>query len=115
MNDQIDTLLSELRRFPPPPAFAAHAVATKDLYSAGRQWQQFWEQQARALQWIQPWKQVLDWQLPHARWFVDGKLNASANCVDRHLSGPRRNKAAIVWEGEPGDRRVLTYWDLARE
>ena len=58
---------------------------------------------------------MLDWQPPHARWFVDGKLNASANCIDRHLNGPRRNKAAIVWEGEPGDRRVLTYWDLARE
>jgi acetyl-CoA synthetase len=115
MNDQIDTLLSELRRFPPPPAFATHAVATQELYSAGKQWQHFWEQQAQALQWIQPWKRVLDWQLPHAQWFVDGKLNASANCLDRHLSGPRRNKAAIIWEGEPGDRRVLTYWDLARE
>ena len=67
------------------------------------------------LDWIAPWNQVLDWRPPHARWFVDGKLNAAANCLDRHLDGPRRNKAALIWEGEPGERRVLTYWDLARE
>jgi acetyl-CoA synthetase len=58
---------------------------------------------------------VLDWNPPHARWFVGGQLNVAANCLDRHLDGPQRNKAAIIWEGEPGDRRVLTYWDLARE
>ncbi|HEX2251346.1 MAG TPA: AMP-binding protein, partial [Gemmatimonadales bacterium] len=115
MNDQIDTLLSEQRRFPPPRGFAARAAATQALYDAGRDWQRFWEDQARSLEWMSPWSQVLDWKLPHSRWFVDGKLNASANCLDRHLSGPRRNKAAIIWEGEPGERRVLTYWDLARE
>ena len=115
MNDQIDTLLSEQRRFPPPREFAARAAATDSLYEAGRDWKKFWEQQARELDWMAPWSRVLQWELPHARWFVDGKLNASANCLDRHLSGPRRNKAAIIWEGEPGDRRVLTYWDLARE
>ncbi len=115
MNDQIDTLLSEQRRFPPPRGFAARAAATDSLYEAGRDWKKFWEQQARELEWIAPWSRVLEWELPHARWFVDGKLNASANCLDRHLNGPRRNKAAIIWEGEPGERRVLTYWDLARE
>jgi acetyl-CoA synthetase len=62
-----------------------------------------------------PWSRVLEWSPPHAKWFVGGKLNASVNCLDRHLTTPRRNQAAIVWEGEPGDRRVLTYWDLARE
>jgi acetyl-CoA synthetase len=61
------------------------------------------------------WTRVLDWKPPHAKWFIGGKLNASANCLDRHIRGPRRNKAAIIWEGEPGERRVLTYWDLARE
>ncbi len=61
------------------------------------------------------WTRLLDWKPPHAKWFVGGKLNASANCLDRHLRGPRRNKAAIIWEGEPGDRRVLTYWELSRE
>ena len=115
MNQQIDTLLSETRRFPPPDAFAARAAATAALYQAGRNPQAFWEEQARTLDWISPWTRVLDWQLPHARWFVDGKLNASANCLDRHLAGWRRNKAAIIWEGEPGDRRVLTYRELARE
>ncbi len=115
MSDQIDTLLSEQRRFPPPPGFAARAAATEALYQAGRDWKKFWEQQARELEWIAPWDRVLEWELPHARWFVGGKLNASANCLDRHLDGPRRNKAAIIWEGEPGERRVLTYWDLARE
>ena len=115
MNEQLDTLLSETRRFPPPEAFAAKAAATDALYAAGRDWKKFWSEQAQALDWISPWSRILDWQPPHARWFLDGKLNASANCIDRHLSGPRRNKAAIIWEGEPGDRRVLTYWDLARE
>ena len=115
MNEQLDTLLSEQRRFPPSPAFQAHAQATEALYAAGRDWKAFWEEQARGLEWISPWSKVLDWQPPHARWFVDGKLNASANCIDRHLNGLRRNKAAIIWEGEPGDQRVLTYWDLARE
>jgi acetyl-CoA synthetase len=115
MNEQLDTLLSETRRFPPPPDFANRAAATAALYTAGRDAEQFWEEQARALEWISPWKQVLEWDLPHARWFSGGTLNVSSNCIDRHLSGPRRNKAAIVWEGEPGERRVLTYWDLSRE
>jgi acetyl-CoA synthetase len=116
MTDQIDTLLSEQRRFPAPAEFAARAAATQELYDrAARDREGFWEEQARALDWIAPWTRVLDWQPPHARWFVDGKLNAAANCLDRHLAGPRRNKAALIWEGEPGDRRVLTYWELARE
>ncbi|MGH7499887.1 MAG: AMP-binding protein, partial [Gemmatimonadales bacterium] len=116
MTDQIDTLLSEQRRFIPSPEFARQANATRALYAAGaKDPESFWADQAGELDWIEPWRQVLDWKLPHAQWFVGGKLNASANCLDRHLDGPTRNKAAIVWEGEPGDRRVLTYWDLARE
>jgi acetyl-CoA synthetase len=116
VTDQLDTLLSEQRRFPAPPGFAGQANATTALYEAAdRDRETFWAQQARALDWIEPWKKVLEWKLPHAKWFVGGKLNASANCLDRHLDGPTRNKAALIWEGEPGDRRVLTYWDLARE
>jgi acetyl-CoA synthetase len=115
MGDQIDTLLSEKRRFPTTAEFAARAAGTTALYAAGQDWKRFWEDQARALDWMSPWTQVLDWKPPHAKWFVDGKLNASVNCLDRHLRGPRRNKAAIIWEGEPGERRVMTYWDLARE
>ncbi len=116
MTDQLATLLSEQRRFPPSPAFAAAAQGTGALYEAGnRDRAEFWAEQARALDWMRPWDRVLDWDLPHAKWFVGGQLNAAANCLDRHLLGPSRNKAAIIWEGEPGDRRVLTYWDLARE
>ncbi|HSE68151.1 MAG TPA: AMP-binding protein, partial [Gemmatimonadales bacterium] len=116
MTDQISTLLSETRRFPPPAEFAKAAAATSEIYGAAKRDRLlFWEDQARALEWIKPWKTVLEWTPPHAKWFVGGQLNVSSNCLDRHLSGPRRNKAAIIWEGEPGDRRVLTYWELHRE
>jgi acetyl-CoA synthetase len=116
MTDQLDTLLTERRQFPPPAAFAAEANGTAALFeAAARDPEEFWAEQARALDWMRPWDRVLDWTPPYARWFVGGKLNVSANCLDRHLAGPLRNKAAILWEGEPGDRRVLTYWDLARE
>jgi acetyl-CoA synthetase len=116
MTDQLDTLLSEQRRFPPPAEFAAQANAKTDLYEhAKRDRLGFWAEEASNLDWMAPWTEVLEWSPPHAKWFVGGKLNVSANCLDRHLEGPRRNKAAIIWEGEPGDRRVLTYWDLARE
>jgi acetyl-CoA synthetase len=116
MADQLDTLLSEQRRFPPPAEFAAAANATEALYrTAARDHQGFWAEQARALQWIRPWDRVLEWTPPHAKWFVGGKLNVSANCLDRHLGGPTRDRAALIWEGEPGERRVLTYQDLARE
>ncbi len=116
MTDQLDTLLSERRRFPPPPDFARNAVAQPEIYErAARDPEGFWAAEAATLDWITPWSRVLEWNPPHARWFTGGRLNVAANCLDRHLTGPRRNKAAIVWEGEPGDRRVLTYWDLARE
>ncbi|MGE0442540.1 MAG: acetate--CoA ligase [Gemmatimonadales bacterium] len=116
MSEQISTLLDEQRRFPPSAEFAAQANATAGLYQdAARDREAFWAEQARQLDWMAPWKTVLDWQPPHAKWFVGGKLNVSANCIDRHLAGARRNKAAIIWEGEPGDKKVLTYWDLARE
>ena len=116
MDTHLSTLLSEQRRFPPPADFAAQALGTPDLYrQAAADRLKFWEDQAGALEWIAPWTTVLDWQPPHARWFVGGKLNVSTNCLDRHLTGPRRNKAALIWEGEPGDRRTLTYWELAQE
>ena len=109
MNEQLDTLLSEQRRFPPPEAFAAEALAGPGLYEAGADAERFWESQARELDWMAPWSRVLDWKPPHARWFVDGKLNASANCLDRHLAGPRRNKAAIVWEGVAREPFVVAF------
>ncbi len=116
MTDQLSTLLTESRRFPPPADFTRQANAQPGIHEAAQADRLgFWEAQARALDWIAPWSAVLDWKPPHARWFVDGKLNVSANCVDRHLKTARRNKAAIIWEGEPGDRRTITYWELHRE
>jgi acetyl-CoA synthetase len=116
MTDQLATLLSETRRFPPSPEFAAQANAQPAVYQAAQADRlHFWEEQARALDWITPWQRVLEWTPPHAKWFLGGQLNVSANCIDRHLKTARRNKAAIIWEGEPGDRRTLTYWELHRE
>lgn len=77
--------------------------------------QGFWAEQAKNLDWFTPYHTVLEWDAPWAKWFVGGTLNASYNCVDRHLKTWRRNKAAIIWEGEPGEQRVLTYRDLYRE
>jgi acetyl-CoA synthetase len=75
----------------------------------------FWAREAKELVWRKPWSKVLDWKPPFAKWFVDGKLNVCENCVDRHAEGPRKNKAAILWEGEPGDKRVITYGQLQKE
>ena len=114
---QIDALLHENRHFDPPQAFAAaaHVRDPKVYDEAARDPEAFWAAFAAELEWSTPWTQVLDWQPPHAKWFVGGKLNASVNCLDRHVRGWRRNKAAIIWEGEPGDRRTITYWELYRE
>ncbi|HTM03321.1 MAG TPA: acetate--CoA ligase [Vicinamibacterales bacterium] len=117
MPDEISNLLQEDRRFPPSDAFRAHAhVRDAGVYErAEKDPEAFWAGFASELEWMTPWTQVLEWKPPHAKWFVGGKLNASVNCVDRHIRTARRNKAAIVWEGEPGDRRTLTYFDLYRQ
>ncbi|MBK6488923.1 MAG: acetate--CoA ligase [Gemmatimonadetes bacterium] len=110
----IDVLLHEDRTFPPSDAFsrAAH-TSTPDLYARGAaDFEAFWAEQALRLDWITPWKTVLRWDPPRASWFEGGTLNVAHNCVDRHVASARRNKAAIIFEGEPGDRRTLTYWDL---
>jgi len=114
---EISDLLKENRSFPPSDAFRAQAnVRDAGIYErAERDPEGFWAGFASELDWITPWTQVLDWQPPHAKWFVGGTLNASVNCVDRHVRTARRNKAALIWEGEPGDRRTLTYFDLYRQ
>jgi len=122
MSSPIESVLKESRLFPPPADFAAKAHI-KSMAEYERLWQRgkddpegFWaEQAARKLHWFKKWDRVLDWKPPHAKWFVGGTTNASFNCLDRHLTGPRKNKAALVWEGEPGDSRVLTYHQLHRE
>jgi acetyl-CoA synthetase len=113
----IDALLNETRFFDPPADFKASALVRDEAVyeEAARDPEKFWASFAKELDWIAPWTRVLDWKAPHAKWFVDGKINAAVNCVDRHVRTGRRNKAAIIWEGEPGDRRTLTYWDLYRE
>jgi acetyl-CoA synthetase len=114
---EIEGLLDENRRFAPPKTFsdAARAADPAVYESADKDPQGFWESFARELDWQKPWDTVLEGRGPDARWFVGGKLNASVNCLDRHVLGPRRNKAALIWEGEPGDRRTWTYFDLWRE
>src|SRR6059036_217874 len=113
----IEALLKEKRKFPPPAAFVKNAVMNrKAIYAeAQRNFVKFWEGRARELHWFKPWKKALEWKPPYAKWFVGGKLNVAYNCIDRHVTGPRKTKAALIWEGEPGDSRVLTYWDLFRE
>ena len=113
----IEALLREDRKFPPPPDFAKEAIANDPgIYDrAAKDPEGFWAGMAKELHWFKPWDKVLQWDPPFAQWFVGGKLNVSYNCLDRHLDGPRRNKAALIWEGEPGDWKVYTYWDLHRE
>ena len=113
----IDALLQEDRTFPPPEEFRNQAnIADPGVYEeALRDPEGFWARFAEELDWFKKWDQVLDWNPPHAKWFLGGQLNVSYNCIDRHLKGPRRNKAAIIWEGEPGDWKVYTYRDLYRE
>ena len=121
----IESMLKEKRSFKPDPAFSRAAnVSSKAAYErlqkeGEKNPERFWARMAKEhVSWFSPWKKVLSWKPPYAKWFIGGKLNVSYNCLDRHLEGEnawRRNKAAIVWEGEPGDQRVLTYGDLHRE
>ena len=114
MSSSIDVLLHEDRKFPPSDEFRqrAHIRDWSVHERAAADFEAYWAEQARKLDWIRPWSKVLEWNPPRAKWFVGGKLNVAANCLDRHITTARRNKAALVWEGEPGDRRTLTYWDL---
>ncbi len=107
-------LATEQRRFPPPADVVATAEATADWYGwAGRDRLGFWAEQARRLDWVTPFTEVLDWtRPPFARWFADGRLNVAVNCVDRHVAAGRGDKVAFHFEGEPGDTRTITYADL---
>jgi acetyl-CoA synthetase len=114
MSNEIDALLTENRKFAPSSGFKSGAHVSDDSLRlrAEKDPEAFWAEQASQLEWFKKWSKVLDWKPPHAKWFIGGKLNVSVNCVDRHISSWRRNKAALIWEGEPGDKRTLTYWDL---
>jgi acetyl-CoA synthetase len=110
----IDVLLHEGRRFVTAEHFAKAArISSWDTHRrAEADPEAYWAEQAATLDWFTPFTKVLEWEPPRARWFTGGKLNAAYNCIDRHLTSARRNKAALIFEGEPGDRRTLTYWDL---
>ncbi|MFT4210671.1 MAG: acetate--CoA ligase [Microbacterium sp.] len=118
MTSQIDHLLTENRRFAPDPAFAADAVATAALYAeADADREAFWARQADdLLAWQTPFTQVLDWSNPpFAKWFADGRLNVAYNCLDRHVEAGNGDRVALLWEGEPGDERRITYAELTEE
>src|SRR5271157_4270489 len=109
----IESILRERRKFEPPAKFSLDAnvkslAEYEALYKrAADDPEGFWGECARELEWFKPFGQVLEWKLPFAKWVVGGELNAAHNCLDRHLTGARRNKVALIWEGEPGDTRVL--------
>jgi len=117
MADTLEALLEEGRTFPPPPEFRREALITDaSVYDdAERDWQGHWATQALALDWIEEWHTILDWQLPYAKWFVGGKLNVAYNCLDRHVAAGHGDQVAYYWEGEPGDTRTVTYGELLEE
>ena len=114
MSDEtLENILSETRTFPPSAAFAAQANAQPSIYAqADKDRLAFWEKQAKELLWDSPWNTVLEWKPPFAKWFIGGKINASVNCLDRHVNEGRGDRVAFHFEGEPGDTRTITYAQL---
>src|SRR5437762_13097330 len=121
MSQSIDSILKESRVFQPPQEFSSSAHITgleqyEQLYrEAHDDPEAFWGRIASDLHWFRKWDQVLEWDAPLAKWFVGGQINVSYNCLDRHVATWRRNKAAIIWEAEPGEVRTLTYQQLLTE
>ena len=118
---EIESLQGEVPSFPPSSEFAAQAaIKSREEYDAlckraEADPEAYWAEQASKLDWFKPWDKVLEWNPPFAKWFVGGQINLAHNCLDRHLDGPRRDKPAIIWEGEPGDVRTLSYAELHTE
>jgi acetyl-CoA synthetase len=121
MSSDILSVLKETRVFPPPPEFQrqAHVKSLEEYRALYRRSVEdpegFWAEQAQQLQWSRKWDRVLEWNAPHAKWFVGGALNLSENCLDRHVKAGMKDKRALIWEGEPGDTRTLTYGELLAE
>jgi acetyl-CoA synthetase len=110
----IETLLAEERRFPPPPEFAAKANAQADIYELS--FEELWEREGRErVTWFEPFTSLYEWEPPYTKWYLGGKLNATYNCVDRHVEAGNGGRVAFYWEGEPGDRREVTFAELLRE
>ncbi len=116
-SENFEALLEETRLYPPLDEFCRQANwDNPSVYDLARQdLERFWAAEAERLDWFKKWDNVLEWKAPWAKWFAGGKLNVAYNCVDRHAASSRRNKAALIWEGEPGDSRVLTFGMLQRE
>ena len=115
-SESFENLSYEDRTFPPSDSFVKNANAKSDIYDeANKDRLAFWEKQANRLHWDKKWDQVVDWQLPFAKWFIGGKLNASYNCLDVHVLAGRGNRVAFHFEGEPGDTRTITYAQLLSE
>ncbi len=120
-NQNIESTLTESRSFPPPAEFSKNAIISsaadyeKLRARALADPDGFWSDIARELHWFKPWEKVLEWNTPWAKWFLGGKINLSYNCLDRHVATWRKNKAAIIWESEPGEVRTLTYQQLLTE
>ena len=121
MSKNIESHLVENRLFKPSKEFSKKArIQSMAQYRA--MWEEsvkkpekFWAREAAELTWNKKWTKVLDWKVPFAKWFVGGKINVAENCLDRHIAGDRKTKAAIIWEGEPGEKRVITYQQLHRD
>ncbi len=112
----IDTLLTEKRKFKPSSHFTRQANAKRSVYTAAsRDYVKYWEKLASELVWKKKWTKGLTWNAPDAKWFVGGKLNVTESCLDRHIKEGRKNKAALIWEGEAGEKRTLTYFELYRQ
>jgi len=121
VKSNIESLLKEQRVFKPSETFSEHAhIQSLQAFEAlskraAEDPEKYWAEIASELHWFEKWNKVLEWELPFSKWFVGGKTNMSYNCLDRHLASPRKNKVAILWEGEPGETRALSYQMLHRE
>ncbi len=114
--ENIGDLLNENRKFKPSSLFTKQANVKKSVYAQAKKNPiKFWESMANEVVWKKKWTKALEWKAPDAKWFVGGKLNITETCLDRHISEGRRNKAAIIWEGEPGDKKTITYHELYRD
>ena len=115
LNHDKDTVHKPSKEFSSKARISSMGASRKLYKESIEKPNKFWAREAKELVWQKPWAKVLTWKAPHAKWFDGGKLNVCENCVDRHASGPRKNKAAIIWEGEPGDKRVITYGQLQKD
>ncbi|MCB1113419.1 MAG: acetate--CoA ligase [Chlamydiia bacterium] len=116
MSKSVESIMTEKRVFSPSKCFKNQANAQDEkIFDEGKDFETFWKKQSERLEWIKPFDHLYRFEAPKVEWYLGGKLNACFNCLDRHIKGPRKNKAAYIWEGENGEKRTLTYWELYRD